>query len=111
MPYDMASRRLADRPELSGLAQLMSVGETAFCVPRNPRIDDYWNTLEDRLFKIRHSQNIDGIQRILPLFEPPIDPALLAQAVAAGIDIGSVLNDVYAAPPRYRFGFTLQKAI
>jgi hypothetical protein len=33
------------------------------------------------------------VKRQLALFEPPIDPALLVRAVAAGLDIGSVLLD------------------
>ena len=33
-----------------------------------------WDTLEERLFNIRHCRNIEGIERRLPLFEPPIDP-------------------------------------
>jgi hypothetical protein len=55
--------------------------------------------------------NIEGVVRELPLFEPPIDPALLVRAVAAGIDISSVLNDLNAALPHYRFGTMLQKAV
>jgi hypothetical protein len=102
---------ISPRPGFSFIHQFASIGETLFCVPRNPKIDDYWNTLEDRLFKIRHSQNIDGVQRILPLFEPPIDPALLVQAAAAGLDIGSVISDIHAPSPRHRFSFALQKAV
>src|SRR5262249_3158583 len=44
------------------------------------------------------------------LFEPPIDPALLVRAAAAGIDLNSVLNDLYAPLPRYRFNVMVQKA-
>ena len=47
----------------------------------------YWDTVADRLFKIRNSLNIQGVFRQLPLFEPPIDPALLARAAAAGLDV------------------------
>jgi hypothetical protein len=46
--------------------------------------------------------NIQGVVRQLPLFEPPIDPALLVQAAAAGIDLGSVLTvavSLYRADP------------
>ena len=35
----------------------------------------YWDTVADRLFKIRHCMNIEGVVRQLALFEPPIDPA------------------------------------
>jgi hypothetical protein len=93
------------------LQQLESIGELFFCVPPNSQIDQFWDTVDDRLYKIRHSQNIDGVQRTLPLFEPPIDPALLVRAVAAGLDIDSILNDVYAPSPRYRFAVALPKAV
>lgn len=48
-----------------------------FCVPRNDTLLAYWDTVADRLFKIRNSLTIEGVFRQLPLFEPPIDPALL----------------------------------
>ena len=63
------------------------------------------------LYKIRHCMNIAGIVRQLPLFEPPIDPALLVKAAAAGIDLSSVLNDVAAPTPFYRFQIVVQKAM
>lgn len=82
-----------------------------FCVPRNEELLRYWDTVEDRLFKIRHCMNIEGVARELPLFEPPIDPALLVRAKAAGVDLSSVLNDLFAPVPHYRFNVMLQKAL
>ncbi len=81
-----------------------------FCVPKNDMLLGYWDTVADRLFKIRHCMNIEGVVRQLPLFEPPIDPALLVKAAAAGVDFGSVLNDLSAGPPHYRFNVLAQKA-
>ena len=81
-----------------------------FCLPYNDRMLDYWDTVADRLFKIRHCLNIDGVFRLLPVYEPPIDPALLVRAAAAGLDIGAVLADLSAPRPHYRFGTLLQKA-
>jgi peptidoglycan hydrolase-like protein with peptidoglycan-binding domain len=81
-----------------------------FCIPNNDFLTKYWDTVEDRLFKIRHCMNIQGIVRQLPLFEPPIDPALLVKAAAAGIDLSSVLNDLAAPTPHYRFRIVMQKA-
>jgi hypothetical protein len=49
--------------------------------------------------------------RELPLFEPPIDPAMLVKAVAAGISIGDALNNSMGVLPHYRFRVILQKAI
>ncbi|MFV8753051.1 neuraminidase-like domain-containing protein [Nannocystaceae bacterium ST9] len=74
-----------------------------FCYPPNSELLKYWDILDDRLFKIRHCQNIEGVTRTLPLFEPPIDPALLVQAAAAGIDIQSVLAELDSGLPPYRF--------
>jgi peptidoglycan hydrolase-like protein with peptidoglycan-binding domain len=82
-----------------------------FCIPSNDYLTKYWDTVEDRLFKIRHCMNIEGIVRQLPLFEPPIDPALLVKAAAAGMDLSSVLNDLSAPTPYYRFRIIVQTAI
>lgn len=79
------------------------IGSPYFCTPPNAELLGKWDVVEDRLFKIRHSQNIEGITRQLPLFAPPIDPALLVQAAAFGIDIQSVLNDIAAGAPAFRF--------
>lgn len=81
-----------------------------FCLPNNPKILEYWDTVENRLFNIRHCRNISGQVQELPLFEPPIDPALLVRAAAAGIDASSVLDDLSTPPMPYRFSVMLQKA-
>ncbi len=81
-----------------------------FCIPRNNKLLSYWDTVADRLFKIRHCMNIEGVVRQLPLFEPPIDPGLLVRAAAAGVDLSSALNDLYAPLPHYRFQYMLQRA-
>ena len=81
-----------------------------FCIPRNEKMLGYWDTVADRLYKIRHCMNIEGVVRQLALFEPPIDPAALVKAVAAGVDIGAALADLNAPLPLYRFNVLLQKA-
>lgn len=82
-----------------------------FCLPKNDKLMGYWDTVADRLFKIRNCMNIEGMVRQLPLFEPPIDPALLVRATAMGVDINTVLNSVAVASlPHYRFVYMLQKA-
>ena len=82
-----------------------------FCLPHNEKLLGYWDTIEDRLFKIRHCMNIEGVVRQLPLFQPPIDPSILVRAVASGIDISSALNDLNAPLPHYRFQVMLQKTL
>lgn len=81
-----------------------------FCVPKNNELLAYWDKVADRLFKIRHCMSIEGVVRQLPLFAPPINPALLVKAAAAGMDIGSVLAEVNAPLPHYRFQVLSQKA-
>jgi peptidoglycan hydrolase-like protein with peptidoglycan-binding domain len=81
-----------------------------FCIPPNDKLLSYWDTVEDRLFKVRHCMNIEGVVRELPLFEPPIDPALLVKAAAAGLDLSSVLADIQAPLTPYRFQFLSQQA-
>lgn len=95
----------------SGSEPIPKLDTFYFCIPNNDYLTKYWDTVEDRLFKIRNCMNIEGIVRQLPLFEPPIDPALLVKAAAAGIDLSSVLNDLAAPTPHYRFRIVVQKAI
>ena len=47
----------------------------------------------------------------LPLFEPPIDPALLVLARASGVSIGAALASLATPAPHYRFVFLMQKAV
>ncbi len=82
-----------------------------FGIPNNDRLLTYWDTIEDRLFKIRHCMNIQGVVRQLPLFEPPIDPALLVKASAAGVNLSSVIAGLADAPAPYRFRQLAQKAL
>lgn len=81
-----------------------------FCIPQNDKLLSYWDTVADRLYKIRHCLNIEGVFRQLSLFAPPIDPGVLVKAVAAGVDISSALNDLNAPLPHYRYSVMLSKA-
>lgn len=95
-----------------GLANVFGFATSLyFCIPDNPKLRELRDTIDDRLFKIRHCQNIEGVFRKLPLFEPPIDPALLVQAAAQGLSLSSVLNDLNSPMPNYRFYYLLQKAL
>lgn len=81
-----------------------------FCIPKNDKMLEYWDRIADRLFKIRHCQNIDGVERSLALFAPPIDPGMLVRAAAAGLDISFILAGINAPTPYYRFNVLSQKA-
>ncbi|RKK82860.1 hypothetical protein BFJ71_g15130 [Fusarium oxysporum] len=107
----------SDKPlgELHGKQVLANIFGFAtsryFCVPNNPKLDEVRNLIDDRLYKIRHCQDINGIVRQLPLFEPPIDPGLLVQAAAAGLSFASVISDLNSPMGNYRFPLLLQKAL
>ncbi|HEX2062357.1 MAG TPA: neuraminidase-like domain-containing protein [Thermoanaerobaculia bacterium] len=98
-------------PDDSGTSPVPSVPSLLyFCIPPNDQMLRYWDTVADRLYKIRHCMNIEGVVRQLSLFAPPIDPAALVKAVAGGLDIGAALADLNAPLPHYRFQTMLQKA-
>jgi hypothetical protein len=82
-----------------------------FCIPPNAQLLEYWNTVGNRLFNIRHCLNKQGQLAPLALMAPPINPMLLVRAAAAGLDIGSVLADLNSPLPNYRFAVMLQKAV
>lgn len=81
-----------------------------FCIPQNDQLIAYWDRVEDRLYKVRHCQDIDGVARSLALFAPPIDPAALIGALAGGADLAGAIAGLDAPLPHYRFSATLQKA-
>ena len=79
----------------AGTSAVFGIGRSLyFCIPQNAQLLTYWDTVADRLFKMRHCMNIEGVVRQLALFEPPIDPGALVKAVAAGLDIGSIVNNI-----------------
>lgn len=109
MPFSNRATSGESSPDTIGL---LGIGRTFyFCLPKNDKLLGYWDTVADRLFKIRHCMNIEGVVRELPLFEPPIDPALLVQAAVQGIDLSSVLSDLSAPLPYYRFNTLHGKAL
>ncbi len=81
-----------------------------FCIPENKDLNDYWDRVEDRLYKIRHCMDITGARRQLALFAPEIDPRLLVRAKAAGLSIEDVLNTTSGDMPPYRFAYLIEKA-
>lgn len=94
------------------LVNIRSIGQTLyFCVPGNEKLLSYWDIVADRLFKIRNSLNFQGVFRQLPLFDPPIDPALLARGVAAGVDLGQVIAGMNEALSPMRFGWWSRQAM
>lgn len=96
----------------AGDGALLGIGRTLyFCVPPNDRLLRYWDTVADRLHKIRHCMNIHGVVRPLPLFDPPLDPGMLVKAAAAGIDVSSIVAGLHQPPTPVRARRLLDKAV
>jgi hypothetical protein len=81
-----------------------------FCIPQNTKLLGYWSTVEQRLYNIRHCLNIQGVPQQLALFPRPASPLALIEAAAEGVDPGSVLADISAPLPNYRFSYLITKA-
>ncbi|KAL8951233.1 MAG: hypothetical protein Q9222_002778 [Ikaeria aurantiellina] len=84
---------------------------TYFCVPTNPKLLELGALIDDRLYKIRNSQDINGVSRRLSLYEPPLDLGMIGRAVAQGISLPSLLNDSIGPMPNFRFTGLLEKAM
>lgn len=116
-PADDLANALVDAENLiptlpagGGSAPVTHLQSLYFCLPGNPRVDDYADRVEAQLYKLRNCMNIDGVVRELALFSPEIDPGLLVKAAAAGVDVSSALADLQAPLPLYRFNVMAQKA-
>ena len=91
----------------SQLPQFPGVANTLlFCIPPNDQLLEYWQTVSQRLYNIRHCLNLQGIAQPLPLYGPPLNPLQLIEAAAAG----AAFSGVQQPAPIYRFSVYLQKA-
>ncbi|HEY3437352.1 MAG TPA: hypothetical protein VGK35_06665 [Actinotalea sp.] len=110
-PFNSSSATGGDATA-SGAGAVYGIGRTLyFCIPQNDQLLAYWDTVADRLFKIRHCMNIEGVVRQLALFDPPIDPGALVRAVAAGLDIAGIVNNLNQPVSSIRGPLLLQKAM
>ena len=112
VPAQSCRPRLPAPATAAACQPLFGIGRTLyFCIPRNDKMLGYWDTVADRLFKIRHCMNIEGVVRPLALFDPPIDPGMLVKAAAAGIDIGSIVSGLNQPIGPVRCLTLIQKAL
>ncbi|HEU5032973.1 MAG TPA: hypothetical protein VFV01_49210 [Spirillospora sp.] len=99
-------------PAGAGGTALLGIGRSLyFCVPRNDQLVGHWDTVADRLFKIRNCQDITGTARRLALFAPALDPGLLSRATAAGIDVAGAIAGTRAPASPVRAAPLIQKAL
>ncbi|MEZ4400859.1 MAG: neuraminidase-like domain-containing protein [Kofleriaceae bacterium] len=90
----------------SVLAQLGS----GFCVPVNKSLLARWDRVEDRLWKIHHCLDIEGVRRDLALFAPELDPMTRVQATALGLTPDDFGGESPDDVPPYRFAYLIERA-
>lgn len=97
-------RQQADAGELRTANSLTAL----FLPQQNEKLAGYWQTLNQRLYNLRHNLSIDGNPLSLSVYATPADPAaLLSAAVNAssgGVDLPA------AVMPLYRFPVILDSA-
>lgn len=82
-----------------------------FRVPENDKLRSLRSKIDDRLYKIRHCQNIGGLSMCrFDLLEPQVDTLALVKATNQGLSIQSILQGLNAPMPNYRFRYILEKA-
>jgi hypothetical protein len=95
----------------TGPRRLTGMGQALyFCVPRNEQLLRCWDEVGRRLFNIRNSLNLQGVFRLLPTVDAPIDPAALARAAASGVDVAAVVAGANQPAPFVRFGALVARA-
>ena len=110
-PFNSSNAAGGDASASGADGAVFGIGRTLyFCIPQNDQLLAYWDVVADRLFKIRHCMNIEGVVRQLALFDPPIDPGVLVKAVAAGLDLASIVNNLHQPVSAVRGPLLLQKA-
>jgi hypothetical protein len=82
-----------------------------FCIPPSEKLFQLWDLLEERQFNLRNSRTIEGVERTLSLFAPPLSVEEMIKAVAGGLSISAILAGLSAPRPPYRFRVMLRHAI
>src|SRR6185436_7060832 len=111
-PFNQALPSTRKSPDEPQSRAFFGIGRTLyFSIPNNEKLLGYWDTVADRLFKIRHCMNIAGVVRQLALYDPPIDPGMLVKAAAAGINVGSIVSGLNQPIGPVRCLLLIQKAL
>ncbi|KAI8249181.1 hypothetical protein K4K53_000267 [Colletotrichum sp. SAR 10_77] len=91
-----------------------------FGLQANPEFSKLRSLIDDRLFKVRHSVDINGNVRRLSLWDPPLDVGALVSAATGAGSFGDLLQQSNSMSllvsglgqvlPRQRFTYLLHKA-
>jgi hypothetical protein len=101
----------ADIPALPGqrIGYLQLADNPYFAAPLNALLLAHWDTLDARLYNLRHNLTVDGKPMSLSLYEAPADPlALLVQRAQSGTLVNGIDGEQTVIPP-YRFSALLPR--
>lgn len=108
----MSLRSSAALPALRAAnhGSLRDADNAAFTAPLNDALLGYWNTLDARLYNLRHNLTVDGKPMSLALYAPPADPTTLLTQRARGGTLSGGGNGAQLVVPPYRFSAVLPRA-
>lgn len=118
--FGNAMRRLENLlPDLSvlpeGGAELpplpVNLESLYFCIPPSDKLFELWDLLEERQANLRNSRTIDGVERTLSIFAPPLSVEAMIAAAASGLSISAIMAGLSAPRPPYRFRVMVRHAI
>ncbi|MQB53821.1 neuraminidase-like domain-containing protein [Rahnella sp. RcJ3] len=103
--FEQQFTRTTALPLLSGgLNQALAVQDNEnFIAPLNVQLLAFWETLNARLFNLRHYLSINGQPMSLSLYAPPANPTQLMQQRAQGGSLLQVAGGAAINIPAYRF--------
>jgi len=82
-----------------------------FRIPENEELIQLWDTVEDRLFKLRHSMDITGTVRAVSLYGTPVNPLRAAMAGAFSNETGALPQAAFMGQNLYRFSYLYEQAV
>lgn len=107
--YELQITPLPAFPGQRGVADSVTTLDV-FMAPVNAQLLHYWNTLDSRLYNLRHWLTIDGQPLHVPLYAPPVNPTVLMEQSVQGGSLISAATGIVATVPPYRFVTMLQSA-
>ncbi|WP_168184468.1 neuraminidase-like domain-containing protein [Pseudomonas sp. Bc-h] len=89
---------------------LNDVDNDLFLPPFNAELVRHWDTVESRLYNLRHNFTLDGKPLSLPLFAAPLDPRALLAAYASGANDAAAGSLLAQQVPHYRYAVMYGRA-
>lgn len=90
-------------PAATARLSLSQTYADVFHPPVNTQLQTLWDTVDSRLYNLRHNLDINGNRLNLPLYATPLDPAaMLAREINGGTTQGVGASSTVVVPP-YRY--------